>query len=220
MPSKSAAHSEDLREAEAAFHEARGHMYGIACRILGSGSEADDVLQEAWIRWQTYDRSAVKKPHAFLATTVTRLAINVLQSARARRETSVDPWLLEQVDTMSDPALGPVKREALEAAVLMLMERLTPAQRAAYVLRVAFDYPYGQIAEILGQSPAGARQLVSRARKHLAAEKRATATTADCHRYLTAFVEASHTGHVAVLEKFLTQEVVSHSDSGGAAKAA
>ncbi|MFJ8006649.1 sigma-70 family RNA polymerase sigma factor [Streptomyces fagopyri] len=220
MPSKSAAHTEDLREAEAAFHESRGLMHAIAHRILGSAGEADDVLQEAWIRWQTYDRSTVRRPQAFLATTVTRLAINVLQSARVRRETSLGQWPLEEAGTGGDPALGAVDGEALEVAVLILMERLTPAQRAAYVLREAFDYPYGRIAEVLGQSQTNARQLVSRARRHLAAEKRATVTAADHRQFLTAFSTASQAGNVAVLEKLLREEIVSYSDCRDAAQAA
>lgn len=212
MPSKSAEHTEDLREAEATFHDARSLMFGIAYRMLGSVGEADDVLQEAWIRWQTCDRAQVKNPQAFLTTMVSRLAINVLQSARVRRETYVGPWLPEQVDTMSDPALGAMNGEALEVAVLMLMERLTPAERAAYVLREAFDYSYKEIAEIIGQSQANARQLVSRARKHLAAEKRARVTAADHRRLLTAFVAAAQGGNVAVLEKVFMEDVVSGSD--------
>ena len=221
MPSKHdpVEDAEDLREAEAVFQDARGVMFGIAYRVLGSASEAEDVLQEAWIRWQTYDRSKVENAQAFLATTVTRLAINVLQSARVRRETYVGPWLPEPVDTSSDPALGAVNGEALEIAVLMLLEKLTPAERAAYVLREAFDYPYKQIAEVIGLSHANARQLVSRARKHLAAEKRASVATADHKRFLTAFVAAAQAGDVALMEKLFVEDVVSYSDGGGVARA-
>ncbi|MFC4015345.1 sigma-70 family RNA polymerase sigma factor [Nonomuraea purpurea] len=181
----------DLREAEAAFRAARPRLFGIAYRILGSVSEADDVLQEVWIRWQTYDRSGVRNAEAFLATTTTRLAINVLQSARVRRESYVGPWLPEPVDTSADPALGAERGEALEVATLMLLERLTPTERASYVLREAFDYPYDEIAEIIGHSPASVRQLVSRARRHLADERRASVATAEHKRFLTAFVAAA-----------------------------
>ncbi|GGN79988.1 RNA polymerase sigma24 factor [Streptomyces albiflavescens] len=221
MPSKNnpADDAEDLREAEAAFQDARGYMFGIAYRMLGSVGEAEDILQEAWIRWQTYDRSKVENPRAFLTTTVTRLAINVLQSAKVRRETYVGPWLPEPVDTSSDPALGAENAASLEVAVLMLLEKLTPTERAAYVLREAFDYPYEQIAEIIGQTNANARQLVSRARKHLAAEKRASVAAADHQRLLTAFVAAAQEGNVAVLEKLFTEDVVSYSDGGGVVRA-
>lgn len=210
---------EDLQEAQEEFQAARGCLFGIAYRMLGSVSEAEDVLQDAWIRWQTYDRAKVENPRAFLATTVTRLAINVLQSARSRRETYVGPWLPEPVDTESDPALGAVNGEALEVAVLMLLEKLTPAERAAYVLREAFDYPYAQIAEVLGQSNANARQLVSRARKHLAAEKRSSIVAADHQRFLTAFVAAARAGDVGVLEEMFAEDVVSYSDGGGEVRA-
>ncbi|MFJ4844671.1 MULTISPECIES: RNA polymerase sigma-70 factor [unclassified Streptomyces] len=221
MPSKNtpAEGSDTLQEAEEAFRDARGTMFGIAYRILGSASEAEDVIQEAWIRWQTYDRSKVKNAQAFLATTVTRLAINVLQSARVRRETYVGPWLPEPVDTESDPALGAVNGEALEVAVLMLLERLTPTERAAYVLREAFDYPYQQIAEIIDQTQANARQLVSRARKHLATEKRARVATAEHRRFLTAFVAAAQSGNITALEKLFAADVISYSDGGGVVRA-
>src|SRR6185369_5302046 len=126
---------------------------------LGSVAEAEDVVQDVWTRWQSTDRRKVQNPSAFLATTTTRLAINVLQSARIRRETYVGQWLPEPVDTGADPGLGAERREALEIAVLMLLERLSPAERAAYILREAFDYSYKEIAEMLHVEEANARQL-------------------------------------------------------------
>ncbi|MFF2998780.1 RNA polymerase sigma-70 factor [Streptomyces sp. NPDC057950] len=211
--------SRSLQEAEKAFGDARGCLFGIAYRMLGSAGDAEDILQEAWIRWQTYDRSKVENPHAFLTTTVTRLAINVLQSARVRRETYVGPWLPEPVDTSGDPALGAVKGEALEVAVLMLLEKLTPTERAAYVLREAFDYPYQQISEIIDQTPANTRQLVSRARKHLAAGKRASVESAEHQRFLTAFVAAAQAGNVAALKELFAADIVSYADGGGVVRA-
>ncbi|MEV4808785.1 sigma-70 family RNA polymerase sigma factor [Micromonospora avicenniae] len=145
----------------------RPRLFGIAYRMLGSASEADDLLQDVWLGWQATDWSVVNDPGAFLATTTTRLAINELQSVRARRETYVGPWLPEPVDTSADPFLGAERGEALELAVLMLMEELTPPERAAYVLREAFDYPYAQIADILQSTEPAVRQMVSRARKHV-----------------------------------------------------
>ena len=109
--------------------------------MLGSAAEAEDVVQDVWTRWQSTDRRVVRDPPAFLATTTTRLAINVLQSARARRETYVGPWLPEPVDTSADPHLGAERSEALELATVMLLEKLAPTERAAYVLRETFDYP-------------------------------------------------------------------------------
>ncbi|MEO3807018.1 RNA polymerase sigma-70 factor [Nonomuraea sp. B1E8] len=210
--------SGSLREAEQAFQAVRGRLFGIAYRLLGSVSEADDLLQEVWIRWQTSDRRNVRNAEAFLATTTTRLAINMLRSARARRETYVGPWLPEPVDTTADPALGAERAEALEVAVLMLLERLTPTERASYVLREAFDHSYERIAEIIGHTPANVRQLVSRARKHLAAGRRASVAASEQRRLLTAFVAAARSGEIAGLEALLAEDVVSYSD-GGAVRA-
>ncbi|WP_264030281.1 RNA polymerase sigma-70 factor [Cellulosimicrobium sp. SH8] len=209
----------DLTVAEQQFSAARRRLFGIAYRILGSAAEADDVLQDAWVRWQTYDRSTVRNPDAFLTTTVTRLAINVAQSARVRRETYIGPWLPEPVDTSADPTLGAERGEALEVALLMLLEKLTPTERAAYVLREAFDYPYEQIAEIIGHSQASVRQLVSRARRHLGEERRAPVAPEAQRRLLTAFVAAAKAGDVALLEQLFAEDVISYSDGGGAVRA-
>src|SRR6476660_721033 len=133
-----------LDDAASIFNGLRARLFGIAYRMLGSAAEAEDVVQDTWLRWQATDRSVVLDPTAFLVTTTTRLAINVAQSARARRETYVCPWLPEPVDTSADPALGAERGEALEFAVLLLLERLPPVERAAYVLREAFDYPYDE----------------------------------------------------------------------------
>src|SRR3954447_19172830 len=143
------AHTKDLDAAATTFAAVRPRLFGIAYRMLGTVADAEDIVQDTWERWQQTDRTVVREPAAFLATTATRLAINELQSARVRRETYVGPWLPEPVDTSADPLLGAERGEALELAVLTLMEKLTPQERAAYVLREAFDYPYGQIAEIL-----------------------------------------------------------------------
>src|SRR5258706_50248 len=150
------------------FVSARPRLFGIAYRMLGSAFEAEDIVQDVWLRWQRTDRSVVRDAPAFLATTTTRLAINLAQPARSRRETYVGTWLPEPVDTSADPGLGAERAEALELAVLVLLEKLSPAERAAYVLREAFDYSYQQIAEILQLAEASTRQLVTRARKHIA----------------------------------------------------
>ncbi|WP_277511290.1 RNA polymerase sigma-70 factor [Cellulosimicrobium cellulans] len=212
-------HGTELDLAEQQFSAARRRLFGIAYRILGSAAEADDVLQDAWLRWQTYDRSTVRNPDAFLTTTVTRLAINVAQSARVRRETYIGPWLPEPVDTSADPTLGAERGEALEVALLMLLEKLTPTERAAYVLREAFDYPYEQIAEIIGHSQASVRQLVSRARRHLGEERRAPVAPEAQRRLLTAFVAAAKAGDVALLEQLFAEDVISYSDGGGVVRA-
>ena len=123
-----------------AFLSVRPRLFGIAYRMLGSAAEAEDIVQDVWVRWQTADRSVVRDAAAFLVTTATRLAINVMQSARSRRETYVGPWLPEPVDTSADPGLGAERGEALELGVLVLLEKLSPTERAAYILREAFDY--------------------------------------------------------------------------------
>ncbi|WP_329790650.1 RNA polymerase sigma-70 factor [Lentzea sp. DG1S-22] len=212
--------SQQLDRAESAFAAARPRLFGIAYRMTGSVTDAEDLVQEVWLRWQLADRSAVRNPEAYLATAITRLAINESQTARARRETYVGPWLPEPVDTSADPQVGAEQGAVLELVVLMLLEKLTPTERAAYVLREAFDYPYGEIAEIVRTSEAAARQLVSRARKHLAAGRRAPVDRADQRRLLEAFVAAAQAGDLAALEELFAKDVVSYSDSNGAIRAA
>src|SRR6202020_416213 len=158
-----------------AFVGVRPRLFGIAYRMLGSAAEAEDILQDVWLRWQATNRNIVENPSAFLATTTTRLCINFAQSAQSRRETYVGPWLPEPVDTSSDPALGAERGEALGLAILLLLEKLSPTERAAYVLREAFDYSYRQIANILQMEEANTRQLVTRARKHIADGRRTPA---------------------------------------------
>ncbi|WP_171115134.1 MULTISPECIES: RNA polymerase sigma-70 factor [unclassified Streptomyces] len=197
------------------FLAVRPQLFGIAYRVLGSAEEAEDIVQDAWLRWQNTDHADVLAPAAFLTTVTTRLAINFAQSARARRESYVGPWLPEPVNTSTDPQVGAERAEALELAVLLLLEKLNPVERAAYVLREAFDYPYQQIADILETSQANTRQLVSRARRHLTAERRERVSPAEHRRLLEVFLRAAQTGDLAVLEELLTADVVSYSDGGG-----
>jgi RNA polymerase sigma-70 factor, ECF subfamily len=207
--------SADLTQATAEFVAVRGRLFGIAYRMLGSRTEAEDIVQEVWLRWQRYDRSSVIEPAAFLATTTTRLCINALQSARARRETYIGPWIPEPVDTSADPVLGAERGEALELATLMLLERLSPTERAAYVLREAFDYPYAQIGDVLQIQEGNARQLVTRARRHIAAERRAPVDSAQQKRLLEALVAAAEQGDLQRLERLLAEDVVSYTDGNG-----
>ena len=183
-----------------AFLSVRRRLFSIAYRMLGSAAEAQDVVQDVWVRWQTADRSMVRDAAAFLATTTTRLAINVMHSARSRRETYVGPWLPEPVDTSADPASGAERGKALEAGIQRLLEKLSPAERAAYILREAFDYPYRDIAKVLRLEVANARQVVSRARQHMTNGRRTPANSTDQARLLRAFVAAAHNGDVAGLE--------------------
>jgi RNA polymerase sigma-70 factor (TIGR02957 family) len=209
----------DLAEAVAIFNEVRPRLMGIAYRMLGSHSEAEDLVQEVWLRWQAADRSAVLNPVAYLSTAVTRLAINASQSARARRETYIGPWLPEPVDTSADPLLGAERGEALSFAVLLVLERLTPTERAAYILREAFDYPYDELAAILQSTEPAVRQLASRARKRIRAERRTEITGNQQRKLLTAFVAAARSGDLEALETLLAKDAISYSDGGGAARA-
>lgn len=204
----------------AEFEQVRPRLFGIAYRMMGTASDADDVVQDTWLRWSRTDRSAVRDPGAFLATTATRLAINALTSARATRETYIGPWLPEPVSTTDDPALGAERAEALEMAVVRLLERLAPKERAAYVLREAFDYPYRDIAELLDTSEANARQLVRRARDHIAVERAVPADPDQQAQILGAFLTAAQSGDLAALESVLTAQVTAVSDGGGVVSAA
>ncbi|MDR2997564.1 MAG: RNA polymerase sigma-70 factor [Microbacterium sp.] len=214
---------EEIAELDAAlamFMEVRPRLFSIAYRMLGSVADAEDLLQETWMRWQHYDRDTVEEPAAFLTTIVTRMAINELRSARVRREAYVGPWLPEPIDTGSDPELAAEDDETIELGVLFLLERLAPAERAAYVLHEAFAYPYSRIAEVIETTEANARQLASRARRHLAVERGATVGLAEQRRFLVAFLAAARAGDIAQLEALLTADIVSHSDGGGAVRTA
>jgi RNA polymerase sigma-70 factor (ECF subfamily) len=209
-----------LVDAAEAFAAVRPRLFGIAYRMLGSWTEAEDVVQDAWLRWQRADRTVVENAGAFLATTTTRLALNVAQSARARRETYIGPWLPEPVDTSADPTLGAERDEAVELAVLLLLEKLTPTERAAYILRESFGYSYTEVADILEVGQANARQLVSRARKHLATRPSEPVAPTTHRRLLEAFLRAAQTGDLVTLERLLADDVVSYSDGNGARQVA
>jgi RNA polymerase sigma factor (sigma-70 family) len=202
-----------------AFVPVRARLFGIAYRMLGSAAEADDIVQDVWLRWQSTDRSKVENPRAFLATTTTRLCINLGQSAHTRRETYIDTWLPEPVDASADPALGAERSDALRLAVLVLLETLSPTERAAYILREAFEYSYRQIADILQMQEANTRQLVSRARKHIADGRRSPVAARPQRRLLDALLAAAQKGEMAALEGFLVQDVASCASVTGIGRA-
>lgn len=187
----------------AAFMSARPRLFGIAYRMLGRAAEAEDLVQDVWLRWQTADRSVVRDAAAFLATTTTRLAINVMQSARSRRESCAGPSLPEPVDTSTDPEVGAERGEGLAAGILLLQEKLSPTERAAYILREAFDYTYRDIANVLRLEEAHARQVMTRARQHVADGRRTSVNTIEGRRVLDAFITAVRTGDMACLEGVL-----------------
>jgi len=190
-----------------AFMTVRSRLFGIAYRMLGSSAEAEDIVQDVWVRWQTADRHVVRDAAAFLVTMVTRLAINAMQSARSRRETYFGPWLPEPVDSNADHELGAQRGEALELGVMALLERLSPAERAAYILREAFDYPYRDIAKVLRLGEANSRQVVTRARRRVVNGRRMPASSTEHRRLLDSFIAAAKHGDVAGLESLLASDV-------------
>ncbi|MEB3960933.1 sigma-70 family RNA polymerase sigma factor [Streptomyces kunmingensis] len=195
-----------LDEAVSVFEGLRPRLFGIAYRMLGSAVEAEDVVQDVWLRWQRTDRSVVISPVAFLSRATTRLAINVAQSARSRRQTYIGPWLPEPVDTGCDPEADVQQAEELELALLLVLEKLTPTERAVYILREAFDYAYVDIADMLRLSVVNVRKIASRARKHLVAEQRETVDAMEHRQLLDVFLAAARTGDIASLESLLASE--------------
>lgn len=193
-------------DATAAFVQVRQRLLQVAHRVLGDWTEAEDVVQDAWLRWQGCNRDEVHNPTAFLVTTATRLAINAATSARARRETAASPWLPDLVDASDDPSTAPERRQSVELGMLLLLERLTPVERAAYLLRQAFDYPYARIAGLLDISEANARQLVSRAGGHLS-QARLQPVDPDVQQHLVRTFElAARRGQVGPLEDLLASD--------------
>lgn len=184
------------------FLAQRPHLLRIARRVTGDAGTAEDVVQEAWVRWQRADRALVKNPAAFLTTTTTRLAINVVQSARRRHE--VGPGPADPVDPAQDPTAPVDQTAAVEAALRALMARLRPPELTAYLLRKAFDYPYATIARLLRTSVDNARQLVRRGQQHIDGDRRCP-VDAEAHRRLVAtYLAASRRGRLADLEHLLT----------------
>ena len=199
----------------------RRHGFGVAYRMLGSVSEAEDVAQEALLRL-TRQEGPIDEPAAWITTVVTRLSINVLKSARARREAYVGPWLPEPL--LEDPAPGPASRaelaDSLSLALLVLLEQLTPVERAAYLLREVFGYEYAEIAGIIEQTEVNSRQLVTRARKHLEASRpRFDPDEAARDALLERFLAAAEEGDLEALEELLAKDAVLYADSGGKAMA-
>jgi RNA polymerase sigma-70 factor (ECF subfamily) len=200
----------------------RRHGFGVAYRMLGSVSEAEDVAQEALLRLTRQD-DRIDEPAAWMTTVVTRLSINVLKSARARREAYVGPWLPEPL--VEDAAPGPDARaelaDSLSLALLTLMERLNPVERAAYLLREVFGYDYAEIAGIVDRTEVNTRQLVTRARKHIEASRpRFDADEAARDALLERFLAAAEEGDLEALEELLAEDAVLYADGGGKAIAA
>jgi len=199
----------------------RRHGFAVAYRMLGSVSEAEDVAQEALLRL-TRQEEPIDEPAAWMTTVATRLSINILKSARARRESYVGPWLPEPL--VEDPAPGPASRaelaDSLSLALLVLLERLTPVERAAYLLREVFGYEYAEVAAVIERTEVNSRQLVTRARKHLEASRpRFDADEAAREALLERFLAAAEEGDMEALEELLAKDAVLYADSGGKAMA-
>ncbi|GAA5128801.1 RNA polymerase sigma factor SigJ [Pseudonocardia adelaidensis] len=207
--------------AEAEWEAHRAAVFGAAYRILGSVAEAEDVTQEVWLRAAAADLSEVRDLRAWLVTVAARTSYNVLKSARVRRESYVGPWLPEPLLTGPDAGAQVLVDESVSTAMLVVMETLGPAERVALVLHDVFDLPFGEIAEVLGTTPAASRKLASRARARVAAvQERPRASRAETERVLRAFKAAAEAGDMAGLVELLDPEAVYVGDGGGKVPAA
>ncbi len=203
------------------FEELRPRMFGVAYRMLGSVADAEDVVQEAFLRWQNADD--VREPVAFLTTVVTRLSLDHLKSARVRRERYVGPWLPEPllVDHMPDASETVELSDSLSMAFLMVLESLTPAERAAFLLREVFAYGYAEIAGLLRTNEANVRQLVHRAKERIGERRQRFEADKEKQRELLGrFLFAISTGEVDALVELLAEDAVCYTDGGGEVRAA
>jgi RNA polymerase sigma-70 factor (ECF subfamily) len=213
--------STDLQQ----FEACRPLMFSIAYRMLGSGSEAEDILQEAFLRYQNMPRREIVSPKAFLSTVVTRLCLNRLESAQMQRETYIGPWLPEPILTMQDESIDAVRQtelhESLSVAFLVLLEQLTPLERAVFLLRQVFDYEYHEIAKMIGNDETSCRQLFSRAKKHISENRPRFRANPDKQReMLEQFVAAVSRGELNGLLKLLSDDVTLWADGGGKVRGA
>lgn len=201
------------------FEGLRGRFEAIAYRLLGSAGDAEDAVQETFLRWHAADRELIETPEAWLTKVLTNLCLNQLTSARARRETYVGQWLPEPV-LAGDPMLGPAEtveqRESVSLAMLTLLERLSPKERAVYVLREAFGYRHGEIAEILDIGEANCQQIYRRAKQHVTTERpRTPVDEATAQKIVEEFLTAALSGDTEPLIRLLTGDAVSIADGGG-----
>ncbi|GAA1546697.1 RNA polymerase sigma factor SigJ [Brevibacterium picturae] len=208
------------------FEAERGRMFGVAYRMVGTVSDAEDIVQEAYLRWQKADRGRIREPAAWLTKVIVNLALTHLASARIRRERYVGAWLPEPLLT-PDPRLGPAEaaeqRESLALGVLIVLERLTPPERAVYVLREALAYSHREIADVLEITEEYSRQLLRRAREHMrdsSGKARMNTPEANTRVVVERFVEALRNGDAGTLEHLLSKDVTSTADGGGKVTAA
>ena len=198
------------------FDEHRKYLFGIAYRMLGSAADADDMVQEAFIRWEATDRSAVSSPRAFLSTIVTRACLDRLKNAHTARVDYVGTWLPEPIRTDGDDAIDVVETaESISQAFLVVLESLSPLERAVHLLHDVFDYTHEEIAEIIDRDAATCRKLLERARKDLVARRPRFAPTKQAHREMVErFAAAVVKGDVAALERLLADDVHAATDGG------
>jgi RNA polymerase sigma-70 factor (ECF subfamily) len=202
------------------FASARPMLFAIAYRMLGSVMDAEDLVQDAYLRWQEAPETDVRSPRAYLTTIVTRLAINQLRAARTKRETYVGPWLPEPLVTEDTPDTVELA-ESLSMAFLVLLERLSPTERAAFLLHEVFEFEYAEIARVVDKTEANCRQLVARARKRVGASRaRFEADPAQARRLTQRFTEASVAGDLDGLLALLTEDITLWADGGGKAEGA
>ncbi|MBM7490218.1 RNA polymerase sigma-70 factor (ECF subfamily) [Micromonospora luteifusca] len=201
------------------FERSRARLEAIAYRLLGSASDAEDAVQDTFLRWQAADRERVETPEAWLTKVLTNLCLNQLTSARARRETYVGAWLPEPVlagDRMLGPVDTAVQRESVSMAVLTLMERLSTNERAVYVLREAFGYSHGEIADFLDITESNCQQIFRRAKQHVASGRpRAAVDEAAARKIAAEFLTAATSGEIQPLIELLTDNVTSTGDTAG-----
>lgn len=206
------------------FEKYRPLMFSIAYRMLGSASEAEDMVQEAYLRYRSVPAEKIDSHKAFLSTVVTRLCLNQLDRARAQRERYIGPWLPEPVLTDSDPHLSPDRpllHESLSMAFLVLLEQLTPLERAVFLLREVFVYEYSEIAQMVGKEEGACRQLLSRARKHIASKRPRFQPSTEAHRELLGrFLRAVSLGEMDGLTRLLSEDVTMWADGGGKTRGA
>jgi RNA polymerase sigma factor (sigma-70 family) len=197
------------------FLDVRDRLLRIAQRVIGRETGADDVVQDAWLRWNRTDRSTVSNVPAFLCRTTTLLAINAIQTAHVRHRSATGQWPTERPDPGDGPATVVERAEEVRAAMLLLVERLTPREQCAYVLREAFAYPHRQIGDMLGMTEVNARQLIRRARVRLGAGHRRQPSPAEQLRLLGAFLEVASTGNPAPLADLARDPQSAPEPSGG-----
>jgi RNA polymerase sigma-70 factor (TIGR02957 family) len=198
----------------------RNLLFTVAYEMLGSAADAEDVLQESWLRWADIDQSQVRDPRAYLIRVVTRQALNRLRTLSRRRERYVGEWLPEPLLTSPDVADDVELAESVSIAMLTVLETLTPTERAVFVLREVFEMPYDEIAEAIGKSPVTARQIARRAREHVAARRpRAQVSRSEQQAVVRRFLTALQTGQLQQLMDLMAPDVVLIADGGGLAAA-